>query len=199
MGGFGDPRNDARAFSTFHWLLPTPIQLCGQSPFACCLKRQRAQWGERLPSLGCGNYPAKDSEIGSDWRKQDRFTWSLGSVRYPLHSIFPWLKEKACGDGRQGGDQVRSRFQRRFNSGSDFLFWSHDIIISQPIYEQQSHRASEARGMAWEIYLFIWVRYTFNLLQDMHRHSKQTLLKHDHTGYLMYFTRGGVTDQHATP
>lgn len=113
MGGFGDPLDDVRDFSTFHWLLTTPIKLWGQSPVACCLKRQRAELGERLPSLGCGNYPAKASESGGDWGKEDRFTRSLGSVRYPLHSIFTWLKEKACGDGRQGGDQVRGSVQFR--------------------------------------------------------------------------------------
>lgn len=124
-----------------------PIKLWGQSPVACCLKRQRAEWGETLPSLGCGNYQATASESGSDWGKEDRFTRSPGSVRYPIHSIFPLLKEKACGDGRQGGDQVRGSFQLRFRT----CYFEVTITYSHsPPCDEQSLQTSEAEGMAWE-------------------------------------------------
>lgn len=94
------------------------------------------------------------------------------------------MKEKACGDGRQGGDQVRGSIPRRFNCCSDFLFWSHDIVFSQPIlsWTVSPNLWRDVAGI-----LLVYLSEVLCSLQDMHRHSKRALLKHDHwTSYALH-------------
>lgn len=71
-------------------------------------------------------------------------------MKHPLQSVQPLLKETACGDGRQGGDQVRETVYSAGSIQALTSYFEVTILCTNiPPENEQSLQTSQAGGMSW--------------------------------------------------